>query len=64
MTSWPEVYRKIHEAGKLIQIWGDLKTVDALVSQIGSADGLVCFAWGDPRKESEAREFLRKYGGA
>ncbi len=61
-TQWPEVYRKIRDAGKLVQIWGDMRTFDTHVSQLGSAKGLVCFAWGDPRKESVAREFLHKYG--
>jgi hypothetical protein len=64
MTKWPEVYRKIRAAGKLIQIWGNLRTVDTLVSQIGSADGILCISEGDPANEAEARELLRKYGGA
>ena len=62
ITEWPEVYRKIRNAGKLMQIWGDMKTVDTLVSQIGSAEGMVCFAWGDPVNDSAIREFLKKYG--
>jgi len=62
MTEWPDVYRKIRNAGKLIQIWGDMKTVDALVSQIGSAEGIVCFSWGDPTKDAGVREFMTKYG--
>lgn len=62
MVEWPEVYRKIRKAGKLIQMWGDMKTFDTLVSQLGSAEGIVCFAWGDPTKDAVVREFLQKYG--
>lgn len=59
---WPEVYRKIRAAGKLIQLWGDLHTMDALASQLGSVKGIVCFAGGNPAKSPEARELLTKYG--
>ena len=62
VTEWPHVYRKIRDAGKLIQVWGDMKTVDALASQLGSAEGLVCFSWGDPSRDATARDFLQKHG--
>ena len=39
-----------------------MKTVDTIVSQIGSAEGIVCFAWGDPTKDAGVREFMTKYG--
>jgi len=62
MTHWPEVYRKIGKAGKLIQIWGDLQTLDAFVEQLGSAEGIVMFARGELDQEPAARALLRKYG--
>ena len=58
---WPDVYRKIHDAGKLIQIYGDLATLDVIVEQIGTAEGIVLLAWWSG-EEDEAREFLEKYG--
>ncbi|HQK73172.1 MAG TPA: hypothetical protein PL044_05290 [Clostridiales bacterium] len=35
MRHWPEVYKKIHAAGKKIQIFGGLDTLDAVGAQIG-----------------------------
>ena len=58
---WPEVYRKIHEAGKLIYIWGDMKTLDILVEQIGTSEGIIMFSGCDISKKAEAVEFLKKY---
>ena len=59
---WPEVYRKIHDAGKRIQLWGDMKTLDTLVEQIGTAEGIVILIWADVSEEREAVAFLEKYG--
>lgn len=57
---WPEVYRKIRDAGKLIQAWGDMGTLDALAEQLGTAEGIEFRAYVS--SESEAMEFLTKYG--
>lgn len=62
MTHWPEVYRKIRKAGKLIQIWGDLHTLDVLAEQLGSAEGIVMFGNAKPGQEAAVRDLLRKYG--
>ena len=35
MRHWPEVYKKIHAAGKKIQIYGGLDTLDVVGRQIG-----------------------------
>jgi 5-methyltetrahydrofolate--homocysteine methyltransferase len=59
---WPEVYRKIRRAGKLIQVLGDLKTFEAVVAQLGSAKGLVLITDVKAEREDEARAVLRKYG--
>jgi 5-methyltetrahydrofolate--homocysteine methyltransferase len=59
---WPEVYRKIHEAGKLIQLWGGASTLDTLVSQIGTAEGIVIMTGMPADRRSEAEAFLAKYG--
>lgn len=59
---WPEVYRKIHDAGKLIQLSGDMKTLDTLVEQIGTAEGIVIMMGADISEEREAVAFLEKYG--
>jgi len=57
---WPEVYRKIRDAGKLIQLMGPPSVLDVVAEQIGSAEGIT-FHTGCS-SESEAREFLAKWG--
>ena len=61
-AEWPEVYRKIRRAGKLIQTWGNAATLAALVDQLGSAAGIVMFTGGNIEQEPELRGFLQKYG--
>jgi hypothetical protein len=60
-TEWPEVYRKVRAAGKLIQIHDPLHTLDAIVAQLGSAEGIVAIGSAPASREAEVREFLRKY---
>jgi 5-methyltetrahydrofolate--homocysteine methyltransferase len=60
MHNWPELYRKIHEAGKLIQIAGTPRTLDAVVEQIGTGEGIVFTGWTDDKKE--ALDCLERYG--
>jgi hypothetical protein len=40
MQHWPEVYRKIHHAGKRIQLAGGFDVLDAVAEQIGTARGI------------------------
>ena len=61
-SRWPEVYRKIREAGKLAQVLGGPEEFDAVVEQLGSAEGLV-FVWNAPiARRTEALEFLARHG--
>jgi len=39
-SNWPEVYRRIRDAGKLIQLYGDFDVLDAVSAQLGSARGI------------------------
>jgi len=57
---WPEVYRKIHSAGKLIQTFYQPYILNAIVDQIGTGKGIVHL--GCAKDEAEARECLHKYG--
>lgn len=64
---WPEVYRKIRDAGKLIQVFtsqyaGGLEIVDVLADQLGSAEGIVVIGSVAPEDTDRAAEILRKYG--
>ncbi|MBI3243158.1 MAG: hypothetical protein HYZ49_12765 [Chloroflexi bacterium] len=61
---WPEVYQKIHAAGKLMQIFGEFDILDAVIEQVGDPGAIHChFHWepltGD---ESEYRRQLARYG--
>ncbi len=51
LDQWPEVYRKIRDAGKLIQIWGDIRMLDTIAGQIGTAKGIQLFGWASSRDE-------------
>ncbi|MBM4142547.1 MAG: hypothetical protein FJ225_02990 [Lentisphaerae bacterium] len=59
VTEWPAVYRKIHAAGKRIQLFGDLNTLDTVASQIGTAEGIILIA-GETRAD-DAERLLRKW---
>ncbi len=60
--SWPEVFRKIRDAGKLMQVWGDFNVLDTVVGQIGTTKGIIFFTSCDVSRKKEAVEFLKKYG--
>ena len=62
ITHWPDVYRKIRDAGKRIQFGGTIQTFETIVEQLGSAEGIVFMGSADISDEGEVREFLRKYG--
>lgn len=61
---WPEVYRKIRNAGKLIQVYGDFNTLDALAEQLGSAKGICLIGGADVSREQDIMRGLHKYGAA
>jgi len=57
---WPEVYRKIRDAGKMIQVYGEPDVIDALAEQLGSAKGIMFMGYA--KNEQEALDCLSKYG--
>lgn len=66
VSHWPEVYRKIQRAGKLIQVFssqyaGGFGIVDVLAEQLGSARGIVIIGGADVKQEAEVRRMLKKY---
>lgn len=67
ITHWPEVYRKIREAGKLIQVYSGqdakgFRLLDDLVDQLDSAKGIIMIGDVGYDRIDEARDFLEKYG--
>jgi 5-methyltetrahydrofolate--homocysteine methyltransferase len=61
-TEWPEVYRKIHRAGKKIQLFSDIAGLDAVAEAIGDARGIVAIGSARPEDEQAVREGLARYG--
>ncbi len=59
---WPEVYRRIRDAGKLIQVYGGPETLDTLAQQLGSAKGIAIIGHFQKDREDELRECIRRYG--
>ena len=67
IDEWPDVYRRVHEAGKLIQISAGqsplgLEVIDVIADQIGTAKGIMHFAGGHLEDEDRIMKFLEGYG--
>lgn len=60
IPNWLELYRKIHDAGKLIHIWGPPDVIDAVVDQLGTGQGIVFSGWAATKEE--AINSLRRRG--
>jgi hypothetical protein len=63
-SQWPEIYQKIHAAGKCMQVLGDdFDILDAVIEQIGTPKGIHFRGISAPiEKEAQIREKLTKYG--
>lgn len=57
---WPDLYRKIMDAGKLLQIYGDVETIHTVMSQLGSGRGIAFLCYGGT--EDEALDCINRYG--
>jgi hypothetical protein len=67
VSEWPEVYRKIRDAGKLIQVFagqyaGGFAILDVLADQLGSAEGIVVIGGVAPQEEEGVAALIHKYG--
>lgn len=67
-SEWPDVYRKIHAAGKLIQLFGwggqEGQTLDAIADQIGTAKGIILIDSVSAEDEDQMVRLLERYGAA
>lgn len=62
-THWPEVYQKIHQAGKRIQIWEGFDCLDTIAGQIGTCRGIHQMPIAVPvSHEADVRRRLAAYG--
>lgn len=57
---WPEVYRRIRKAGKLVQLFGGIDVLDTVVKQVGSAEGIILV--GGSENKDEINAALKRYG--
>jgi len=69
ITHWPEVYRRIRAAGKLIQVYAaqsahGWEAVDILADQLGSASGILMIGDGPVTDEPRVLRVLHRYGCA
>ena len=61
------MYRRIRDAGKLIQLLPDgdpIRTLDVVAEQLGSAEGIVMIGAVAPERQDEARAALERYGAS
>jgi 5-methyltetrahydrofolate--homocysteine methyltransferase len=61
---WPDVYRRIRRAGKLVQIWlgEDLDWLDVIADQLGGAEGIVVVGRVPADREGQLRDLLARHG--
>jgi hypothetical protein len=64
-THWPEIYQKIHQAGKGIQLWDGYQCIETVGSQIGTYRGIHHFHMegdGDLKDLEYHQNMLKKFG--
>jgi hypothetical protein len=66
VSEWPDVYRKIHDAGKLIQFFTSQdplgwRAFEIIANQLGSAEGLVMIGDAPAGDEPEIRKLLKNF---
>jgi len=66
ITKWPEVYRKIRQAGKLIQFFTSQSSLawnalDLIADQIGGAEGICMIGEADRSQENDILKIIDRY---
>lgn len=66
VSEWPEIYRKIRDAGKRIQFFTSQdplgwRALEVIVNQLGSGKGIVMIGDAPAQDEPEIRRLLRKF---
>jgi len=66
VTGWPEVYRKIRDAGKRIQFFTSqdehgIDTLDLIAGQLDSAEGIIMIGEVPVEQEPEVQTLLARY---
>jgi 5-methyltetrahydrofolate--homocysteine methyltransferase len=63
LQHWPEIYKKIHASGKLIQLYNvydGLEALESIVDQVGTAKGMIFLIELDISQETDAIRFMKK----
>lgn len=61
LEEWPDVYRRIRDAGKLTQISGTFKTLEKLAKDLGSAEGIIFIGSVNESQIDEAQAFIDRF---
>ena len=62
-SQWPEVYRKIRQAGKRMQLLDDMpRVIDAVCKQVGGPKGMIAFVYGKLEDRDAICRYLERYG--
>lgn len=63
--AWSEIYKKVHEAGLLLQIYcyskEDLKFIEHLINLLGTTKGLAFICEGEEKDREIFEEYLERY---
>ena len=60
--AWPDVYRKILNAGKRAQFIGNWRNFDKIADKVGPASNFVLIGWADVSERTEVMAFLKRHG--
>lgn len=62
VTQWPEVYKKIHRAGKNIWLLGGIEDIEVVADQIGTAKGIYWCGEYPASERDRVMRVLEKFG--
>jgi 5-methyltetrahydrofolate--homocysteine methyltransferase len=61
LLEWLDVYKKIHAAGKKMQVWGSRETVDTIIDTLGDGRGVIATLYVDISEEKKVEKWLAGY---
>ena len=63
-SEWPDVFKRIRDAGKLVQLFGhgNVHTMDILADKLGSLKGFICIDGLPGTQEQEVNDLLHRFG--
>jgi len=61
-TCWADLYCRILEAGKKVELYSTTNLLQIITERVGTASGCVAWLGGDRDEAPRIREFLESYG--